>query len=61
MLHAIDPVQSRRDQILEEIDQLRRELAQRRAFARRASRSVVLAYHELLERQYARLDELATD
>jgi hypothetical protein len=50
-----------RRQIVDEIEHLRRELAARRAISRRASRSIVLAYHELLERQYLRLDGLASD
>jgi len=44
-------------QIIDEIERLRRELRERRGL-RRAGRSVVLAYHALLERQYARLDDL---
>ncbi|HET6473000.1 MAG TPA: hypothetical protein VFG38_14240 [Pseudomonadales bacterium] len=50
-----------RREIVAEIEQLRRELAVRRSVTRRASRSVVLAYHELLERQYSRLDALQSD
>ncbi|HTO58623.1 MAG TPA: hypothetical protein VMJ74_12545 [Pseudomonadales bacterium] len=50
-----------RREIVAEIEQLRRELAVRRSVTRRASRSVVLAYHELLERQYSRLDALQLD
>jgi hypothetical protein len=45
-------------EIIDEIEHLRRELAVRRSDERPAARSVVLAYHELLERQYSRLDEL---
>ena len=52
------PHQHRRE-IVDEIEHLRRELAVRRSVDRRAGRSVVLAYHELLERQYSRLDELS--
>ena len=54
------PTEDRRE-IVAEIEQLRRELAFRRSVTRRASRSVVLAYHELLERQYSRLDALSPD
>ena len=50
-----------RREIVAEIEQLRRELAFRRSVTRPASRSVVLAYHELLERQYSRLDALQSD
>jgi len=52
------PQQHRRE-IVDEIEHLRRELAIRRSVDRPAGRSVVLAYHELLERQYSRLDELS--
>lgn len=45
-----------RQQIIDEIEQLRRDLAARRSFDRRAPRSIINAYHELLERQYIRLD-----
>lgn len=46
--------------IRDEIEQLRLELDARKSMPRRAPRSVVLAYHALLERQYARLDGLDT-
>ena len=44
--------------ILEEIEDLQRELAARQATPRAPSGSVVKAYRELLERQFRRLDEL---
>jgi hypothetical protein len=44
--------------ILDEIQDLQRELAARRTTPRTPSGSVVKAYHELLERQFKRLDEL---
>jgi hypothetical protein len=53
--------QEHRRRIVAEIEHLRGELAARRAVPRRAARSIVLAYHELLERQYSRLDGLASD
>ena len=46
--------------IVEEIDQLRRELAVRQTGERPAPASVVYAYRELLARQYDRLDRLNT-
>ena len=52
-------IDSDRQQIIDEIEQLRRDLATRRSFDRRAPRSIVNAYHELLERQYLRLDCLS--
>jgi hypothetical protein len=45
-------------QILDEIHDLQRELAARRATSRSPSGSVVRAYQVLLERQFERLDEL---
>jgi hypothetical protein len=57
---TVSPQEHRR-RIVDEIEHLRRELAARKAVSRRASRSIVLAYHELLERQYSRLDGLASD
>jgi hypothetical protein len=50
-----------RQQIIDEIEQLRRDLATRRSFDRQAPGSVVNAYHELLERQYIRLDRLGRE
>ena len=50
-----------RQQILDEIEQLRRDLATRRSFDRRTPRSIVNAYHELLERQYIRLDGISRE
>ncbi len=50
-----------RQQIIDEIEQLRSDLATRRTFDRRTPRSVVNAYHELLERQYLRLDWLTSE
>jgi len=50
-----------RQHIMDEIEQLRRDLATRRIFGRPAPRSIVNAYHELLERQYTRLDRLTAD
>ena len=52
-------IDSERQQIIDEIEQLRRDLATRRSFDRQAPRSIVNAYHELLERQYIRLDCLS--
>ena len=54
--HDID-----RQYIIQEIEKLRRDLATRRSFDRPTPRSVVDAYHELLERQYNRLDRLTTE
>jgi|WetSurMetagenome_2_1015567.scaffolds.fasta_scaffold915089_1 hypothetical protein len=56
MTMASPRIEADRQQILDEIEQLRRDLATRRAFDRRTPRSIVNAYHELLERQYIRLD-----
>ena len=50
-----------RQHIIDEIEQLRRELATRRAVVRPAPPSIVNAYHELLERQYNRLDCLTDE
>jgi AmiR/NasT family two-component response regulator len=52
---------SERQHLIDEIDQLRRELATRQTFARPAPWSIVYAYHELLERQYDRLDQLTLE
>jgi hypothetical protein len=56
MTIANPKVDGDRQQIIDEIEQLRRDLANRRSFERQAPRSIVNAYHELLERQYLRLD-----
>jgi hypothetical protein len=56
MAIANSKVDGDRQQIIDEIEQLRRDLANRRSFKRRTPRSIVNAYHELLERQYLRLD-----
>jgi hypothetical protein len=53
--------ENERQNLINEIEQLRRELATRQSFARPAPRSVVYAYHELLERHYDRLDRLAVE
>ena len=45
-------------QIFDEIDRLKCELLDRQSFERPAPSSVVRAYHELIERQYNRLDLL---
>ena len=58
MTIANPKVDGDRQQIIDEIEQLRRDLATRRSFERQAPRSIVNAYHELLERQYVRLDSL---
>ena len=50
-----------RQHLIEEIDQLRRELAARQSFQRPTPGSVVYAYQELLERHYDRLDRLTVD
>ena len=54
-------VANERRHLVNEIEQLRRELATRQSFARPAPRSVVYAYHELLQRHYDRLDRLAAE
>ena len=56
MTNPMTPEDPTRRQIMEEIEQLRRELSDRRASSRPAPRSIVNAYHELLARQYERLD-----
>lgn len=45
-------------QIVDEIERLKCELLDRQSFERPAPSSVVRAYHELIERQYIRLDLL---
>lgn len=50
-----------RQHLIDEIDQLRRELAARQSFQRPTPGSVVYAYHELLERHYDRLDRLPVE
>ena len=50
-----------RQQLIDEIEQLRRELAQRQSFRRPIAGSVVYAYHELLGRHYDRLDRLSAE
>jgi hypothetical protein len=50
-----------RQRLIDEIEQLRRELAQRQSFHRPIAGSVVYAYHELLGRHYERLDRLAAE
>jgi len=52
---------NQRQRLLDEIDQLRRELAARQSFQRPTPGSVVDAYHELLERHYDRLDRLPSE
>jgi hypothetical protein len=54
----MSPRTSERQHLIDEIDQLRRELAARQSFQRPTPGSVVYAYHELLERHYVRLDRL---
>lgn len=54
-------IEADRQQIIDEIEHLRRDLATRRSFDRQAPRSIVNAYHELLERQYVRLDHLSDE
>ena len=56
---VMNPRTSERQHLIDEIDQLRRELAARQSFQRPTPSSVVYAYHELLERHYDRLDRLA--
>lgn len=50
-----------RQHLIDEIDQLRQELARRQSFQRPTPSSVVHAYHELLERHYDRLDRLTVE
>jgi hypothetical protein len=50
-----------RQHIIDEIDELRRELATRQSFPRQTPSSVVYAYHALLERHYHRLDRLTLE
>jgi hypothetical protein len=45
-------------QIIDEIERLKCELSDRQTFERPVPSSVVRAYHELIERQYDRLDLL---
>lgn len=52
---------NQRQRLLDEIDQLRRELAARQSFQRPTPGSVVHAYQELLERHYDRLDRLPSE
>ncbi len=58
---AIGSRAKERQHLIDEIDQLRRELATRQSFERPAPWSIVYAYHELLERHYDRLDRLAAE
>ncbi len=50
-----------RQNLIDEIDRLRRELAERQSFQRPTPSSVVHAYHELLERHYDRLERLTIE
>jgi hypothetical protein len=50
-----------RQHLIDEIEQLRRELARRQTFSRPIPSSVVYAYHELLGRHYDRLDRLTAE
>jgi hypothetical protein len=50
-----------RQQLIDEIEQLRHELAQRQSFRRPIPGSVVHAYHEVLGRHYDRLDRLSAE
>jgi hypothetical protein len=61
MTAATNSSTAERQNLLDEIDQLRRELAERQSFQRPTPSSVVYAYHELLERHYDRLDRLTIE
>jgi hypothetical protein len=61
MTAATNSSTAERQNLLDEIDQLRRELAERQSFQRPTPSSVVYAYHELLERHYDRLDRLTVE
>ena len=50
-----------RQHLIDEMEELRRELARRQSFSRPIPGSVVYAYHELLGRYYDRLDRLAAE
>jgi hypothetical protein len=50
-----------RQHLIDEIAQLRRELARRQSFSRPIPGSVVYAYHELLGRHYDRLESLTAE
>lgn len=50
-----------RQRLIDEIAQLRRELARRQSFSRPIPGSVVYAYHELLGRHYDRLESLTAE
>ena len=61
MTAATNSHTAERQNLMNEIDQLRRELAERQLFQRPTPSSVVHAYHELLERHYVRLDRLTVE
>jgi EAL domain-containing protein (putative c-di-GMP-specific phosphodiesterase class I) len=61
MTAATNSPTAERQHLIDEIDQLRRELAERQSFQRPTPSSVVHAYHELLERHYDRLDRLTAE
>jgi EAL domain-containing protein (putative c-di-GMP-specific phosphodiesterase class I) len=58
MIAVTNSSTAERQNLIDEIDRLRRELAERQSFQRPTPSSVVHAYRELLERHYDRLDRL---